>query len=155
MAIQVNSNPISDVISSYRNNKNLSTAKQTATLSNNLGDADNIADFSSDTFEVFSIWHDTAAFYDVRDIAVSDISKMSTVLYEGGAISLAEHGALSGFKADSANLEGRIDLVEAYGDKLAEDFENDNMMEIGAKRNVMEHLKKLDVAKTGAIDIVA
>lgn len=154
MVIQVNSNTISDVIASYRNNKNLSTSKQEA-VKPDLGDAGRLDDFTSETFEVFSVWHDTAAFYDVRDIAVGDISKMSKILYDGSAISLEEYSILSKFNPDGASENTRIDLVDSYGAKLADDFEKDSLIQIGSKRNVMEHLKKLDAAKTGAIDIVA
>lgn len=155
MVIKVNSNPLPDVIKSYRDNQSLSMGKS-GSVGNKPADKNaDVVDFSNDTFAVFSIWHDTAETYDVRDIKISDIAKMSGNLYQGGAITLEEHGALSSFKDDSGNSEQYVDLVKSYGDKLANDFEHNDIKTLGIKRNVMEHLKKLDIAKIGAVDIVA
>lgn len=157
MVIQVNSNTVSDVIKSYRDNKPSAPFAKTAGSEKVKpeGGIANLNDFESDSFAVFSVWHDVASFYDVSDIKISDIPKMSAALYEGGAISLEEHGALSSFGADAVDSEKYINLVNDYSNKLADDFEANDLKSLNAKRNVVEHLKKLDIAKVGAIDIVA
>ncbi len=108
-----------------------------------------------------SVWHQIGKEVDVRSLSQEDLAKVSSMLYDSGAISLQDHAALSfdpSF-AGSSNLltatdsSGRVDWIAEFQARLAEHQKEGDSQSAAQDGRMLDILSRLQAGSKGVTSI--
>lgn len=113
-----------------------------------------------------SIWHRLASKYDVRSITSEEMDKLSLELYNAGEISLLDRGTLfmpklaetlgDNISLTQADSSGRRDMIAEFEARIDMDKSSiGNILRLPIDSRILQHLERLDAAKSGPVHITA
>ncbi|MBZ0258358.1 hypothetical protein K8I31_19985 [bacterium] len=116
-----------------------------------------VEDLSQTQEKNSAVWEQISEQYDVRDMSLNDMQKMSQSLYDQGAIGLFDHAIMS---FDQSRINEELGLDPPQNDHLKKDWielfekdvdtqkENGNQQNVENLERILGYLHKIDDAKS-------